>query len=214
MNDIIQVIFSVRFALSAIVFVSLSLLISWLGLWLERRLHDAPFNAWLAEHIGIPLLSALAMILFIAILYPALFPLDALPGFYELLISEKGRMNQLINWVFVLSLMIPMIPVIGPRVEIVLPLQGLVVLALVTNWIGKYLQDPAISLLPSGMDFLWMLIWGVIGARLAVIISEKLGNQLDERLDLIHTAAYLHPILALILQTPTMVIYARGVIPV
>lgn len=213
MNDIIQVIFSVRFALSAIVFVSLSLLISWLGFWLERRLHDAPFNDWLAEHIGIPLLSALAMILFIAILYPALFPLEVLPGFYELLITEKGRMNQLINWVFVLSLMIPLIPVIGPRVEIVLPLQGLVVLALVTSWIAKYLQNSAISLLPSGMDFLWMLAWGVLGARLAVLISEKLGTQLDERLDLLHTGAYLYPILALILQTPTMVIYARSVIP-
>ena len=213
MDEIVRVIFSARFALSSAAFILLSLSISWLSFWLENKLHDAPFNDWMAEHIGIPLLNTLAMILFIAILYPSLFSLEGLPGFYTLLVSETGRMNQMINWVFVLSLLIPMIPVIGPRIEIVLPIQGLVVLGLIANWLGRHLNDPEISLLPSGMDFLWMLILGILGARLAVFLSRQLGELIDMKYHVAHSGAYMYPVFALIFQTPTLVIYARGIIP-
>ena len=214
MNDIIQVVFSARFFLAAFVFVLLSLLISWLGIWLQEKLHDAPFNDWLAEHVGIPLLNVIAMILFIAILYPALFPQEATPSFLTLLASESGRMNQLVNWVFALSLMIPMIPVLGPRIEIVFPIQGIVIVGLITNWMSEYLEDPLISLLPGGLDFLWMLIWGVIGARLAVTLSRAIGDYIDGQYHLTHTGAFIYPILALILQTPTLALYARSVMSV
>jgi len=214
MNDIIQVVFSARFFLAAFVFVLLSLLISWLGIWLQEKLHDAPFNDWLAEHVGIPLLNVIAMILFIAILYPALFPQEVTPSFLTLLTSESGRMNQLVNWVFALSLMIPMIPVLGPRIEIVFPIQGIVIVGLITNWMSEYLEDPLISLLPGGLDFLWMLIWGVIGARLAVTLSRAIGDYIDGQYHLTHTGAFIYPILALILQTPTLALYARSVMSV
>jgi hypothetical protein len=213
MNDILSVVFSPRFFLSAGVFISLSLLISWAGLWLQHRLQDHPFNDWLVEHIGIPLLNALAMILFIAILYPVLFPLESLPDFYTLLSSEAGRINQLINWIFVLSLMIPMIPVLGPRIEIVLPIQGLVVLALIANWLGTHLGAQAISMLPSAIDVMWMLVWGVIAARLAVHLSTQLGEQIDYRYHMADAGTFLYPIFALIFQTPTLAIYARGILP-
>ena len=213
MNDILSVVFSPRFFLSSALFISLSLLISWLGLWLQHRLHEHPFNDWLVEHIGIPLLSALAMILFIAILYPVLFPLESLPSFYTLLSSEAGRMNQLINWVFVLSLMIPMIPILGPRIEIVLPIQGLVVVALITNWLSTHLNDTAISMLPPAIDIMWMLIWGAIAARLAVHLSRQLGEHIDYRYHVADAGTFLYPIFALIFQTPTLAIYARSVIP-
>lgn len=214
MNDIIQVVFSPRFFLAAVVFVLLSLLITWLGIWLQKKLHDAPFNDWLAEHVGIPLLNVIAMILFIAILYPVLFPQEAIPSFLTLLTAESGRMNQLVNWVFVLSLMIPMIPVLGPRIEIVFPIQGIVVVGLITNWMSQYLEDPRISLLPGGMDFLWMLILGVIGARLAVSLSRAAGDYIDGQYHLAHTGAFIYPILALILQTPTLALYARSVMSI
>ena len=214
MNDIIQVVFSPRFFLAAVVFVILSLLVTWLGICLQEKLHDAPFNDWLAEHVGIPLLHVITMILFIAILFPVLFPQEAIPSFLTLLTSESGRMNQLVNWVFVLSLMIPMIPVLGPRIEIVFPIQGIVIVGLITNWIAIYLDAPRITLLPGGMDFLLMLIWGVIGARLAVSLSRTAGDYIDGQYHLAHTGAFIYPILALILQTPTLTLYARGVMSV
>lgn len=210
MNDILDVIISTRFFVATLIYSLLVFMIFWLDLWLEEKLHDVHFSDWMVEHFGIPLLHALAMILFVIILYPELFPLDPLPSISDLVSDGEGRIQHMMNWVFVIALLIPMIPVIGPRIEIILPVQGLIVLVILTRWLIQYVGSDQISLLPTGTTVGAMLLTGIAGSLLTVYLTQYLGQWSDRRFNVDHSGTLLYPILALITQTPTLALYARG----
>lgn len=211
MNDVLDVIISTRFFAATLIYSLLILLIFWLDLWLEAKLHDVPVSDWLVEHFGIPLLHALAMILFVIILYPELFPLDPLPSVSELVRDGEGRVQHMMNWVFVIALLIPMIPVIGPRVEIILPVQGLIVLIILSRWLIQYSGSEQMSLFPSGATLGAMFLTGIVGSFLTVYLTQYLGQWSDRRFNVDHSGTLLYPMLALITQTPTLALYARAV---
>jgi hypothetical protein len=211
MNDILDVIFTTRFFAATLIYSLLTLLISWLDLWLEDKLHDIPVSDWLAEHFGIPLLHVLAMIVFIILLYPVLFAIDPLPSIVQLISNGEGRIQHMMNWVFVIALLIPMIPLIGPRVEIILPVQGLVVLVILSRWLVQFLDYDQISLIPHGATLGAMLMTGLAGSYLTVVITQHLGRWSDEKFNVQHSGTLLYPILALVIQTPTLALYARGI---
>jgi len=211
MNDVLDVIISTRFFAATLIYSLLILLIFWLDLWLEAKLHDVPVSDWLVEHFGIPLLHALAMILFVIILYPELFTIDPLPSVSELVRDGEGRVQHMMNWVFVIALLIPMIPVIGPRIEIILPVQGLIVLIILSRWLIQYSGSEQMSLFPSGATLGGMFLTGIVGSFLTVYLTQYLGQWSDRRFNVDHSGTLLYPMLALITQTPTLALYARGI---
>jgi hypothetical protein len=211
MSGILDVILSTRFVAATLIYTLLTLSISWLDLWLEEKLHDVPVSDWLAEHFGIPLLRALSMIVFIILLYPELFPLESLPSISQLLADGDGRIQHMVNWVFVIALLLPLIPLLGPRIEIVLPVQGLVVLIILSRWLMQYLGLDDISLVPSALTIGAMMLTGVLGSYLTVIISQHLGRWIDRQFIVHHGATLIYPLLALVIQTPTLAIYVQGV---
>lgn len=210
MNDVLDVIISTRFLASTLIYCLAILLIFWVDRWLETKLHDVPVSDWLVEHFGIPLLHTLAMILFVIILYPELFILEPLPTLSELVSDGEGRVQHMINWVFVLALLIPLIPVLGPRIEIILPIQGLIVLVILSRWLMQYRGMEQFSLLPDGATLGSMFLTGVAGSFLTVYLTQHLGQWSDRRFNVNHSGTVLYPILALITQTPTLALYARG----
>lgn len=211
MSGILDVILSTRFVAATLIYTLLTLSISWLDLWLEEKLHDVPVSDWLAEHFGIPLLRALSMIVFIILLYPELFPLESLPSISQLLADGDGRIQHMVNWVFVIALLLPLIPLLGPRIEIVLPVQGLVVLIILSRWLMQYLGLDDISLVPSALTIGAMMLTGVLGSYLTVIISQHLGRWIDRQFIVHHGATLIYPLLALVIQTPTLALYVQGV---
>jgi len=211
MNDILDVIISTRFFAATLIYSLLILLIGWLDLWLEEKLHDVQVSDWLVEHFGIPLLHALAMILFVTILYPELFSLDPLPSISELVRDGDGRIQHVMNWVFVIALLIPMIPIIGPRIEIILPIQGLVVVVILSRWLTQYLELNQVSMFPDGATLSVLLMTGIAGSYLTVYITQHLGRWSDRQFNVDHSGTLLYPMLALVMQTPTLALYARSV---
>jgi hypothetical protein len=211
MSGILDVILSTRFVAATLIYTLLTLAVSWLDLWLEEKLHDVPVSDWLAEHFGIPLLRVLSMIVFIILLYPELFSLDPLPSITQLVADGEGRIQHMMNWVFVIALLLPMIPLLGPRIEIVLPVQGLVVLVILSRWLIQYLGLQDVSLIPSASIFGAMMITGVVGSYLTVSVSQHLGRWIDRQFTVHHGATLIYPLLALVIQTPTLALYVQGV---
>ena len=211
MSGILDVILSTRFIAATLTYTLLTLSVSGLDLWLEEKLHDVPVSDWLAEHFGIPLLRVLSMIVFIILLYPELFSLEPLPSITQLLSNGEGRIQHMMNWVFVIALLLPLIPLLGPRIEIVLPVQGLVVLVILSRWLIQYLGLEGLSLFPSASTVGAMMFTGVLGSYLTVFISQHLGQWIDRQFTVHHGATLIHPLLALVIQTPTLSLYVQGV---
>jgi hypothetical protein len=211
MSGILDVILSTRFVAATLIYTLLTLAVSWLDLWLEEKLHDVPVSDWLAEHFGIPLLRVLSMIVFFILLYPELFSFDPLPSITQLVADGEGRIQHMMNWVFVIALLLPMIPLLGPRIEIVLPVQGLVVLVILSRWLIQYLGLQDVSLIPSASIFGAMMITGVVGSYLTVSVSQHLGRWIDRQFTVHHGATLIYPLLALVIQTPTLALYVQGV---
>jgi hypothetical protein len=211
MSGLLDVILSTRFVVATLIYTLLSLFVSWLDLWLEEKLHDVPVSDWLAEHFGIPLLRVLSMIIFIILLYPELFSLEPLPSITQLLANGEGRIQHMMNWVFVIALLLPLVPMLGPRIEIVLPVQGLVVLVILSRWLVQYHGLKDVSLLPSGTIVGAMLITGALGSYLTVSISQHMGRWIDRQFTVHHGGTLIYPLLALVIQTPTLALYVQGV---
>lgn len=214
MSGILDVILSTRFVAATLIYSLLTLMITWLDLWLEEKLHDVPVSDWMVEHFGIPLLHALSMVVFIVILYPVLFDLESLPTVSELLSDGEGRIQHMVNWVFVIALLLPLIPLLGPRIEIVLPVQGLVVLVILSRWLMQYLDLENISLIPNTSNLGAMILTGILGSYLTVYITHHLGRWIDDQFNVQHGGTLIYPMLALVMQTPTLALYARGVFDV
>lgn len=211
MSTVLDVILSTRFVAATLIYSLLTLFTTWLDLWLGEKLHDIPVSDWLVEHFGIPLLHALSMIVFIIILYPVLFGLEPLPTVSDLLADGEGRIQHMVNWVFVIALLLPMIPLLGPRIEIVLPVQGLVVLVILSRWLMQYLDLKDASLIPDASTLGAMVLTGVIGSYLTVFITQHLGRWIDDQFDVHHGGTLIYPMLALVMQTPTLALYVQGV---
>jgi hypothetical protein len=211
MSGVLDVILSARFVAATLIYTLLTLSVSWLDLWLEEKLHEVPVSDWLAEHFGIPLLRALSMIVFIILLYPELFQFEPLPSINQLLADGEGRIQHMVNWVFVIALLLPLIPVLGPRIEIVLPVQGLIVLVILSHWLIQYIGLEDVSLFPSASVFSAMMLTGVLGSYLTVVISQHLGRWIDRQFTVHHGATLIYPLLALVIQTPTLALYVQGV---
>jgi len=210
MTAIIEVFTAPVFFVAAVVYLILTLSISLLEIKMHEALQEVSLSHWLALHFGFPLLYSLAMILFISLIYPELFGLANAPGLGALLESGEGRMHQMVNWAFIFALFIPMIPVIGPRLDIVLPVQGLVVVYLLGNWMSQYMGSPGISPIPSGEYFVPIIISGIVAVFLTILMTRSISERVETHYHLSQSEHVIYPILALLMHTPTLVFYARG----
>lgn len=139
------------------------------------RMAEHSITAWLAEQVYLPLARILSILLFISLAYPVLFGLREAPGIYSLLAGGEQRISQLINLGFLLSLFLPLLPVIGRVPSLVLPAQGMLAAAVLFNWLAPS-QGLTVSLWPGWITLGWVLLWAVLGQRLAVWIAQQLGE--------------------------------------
>ena len=68
-----------------------------LEFWIERRFHDNPPALWLREHLGLPLLRAACVVLFVYLAYPALFGLREAPSLMVLLAAHENGTSTVVG---------------------------------------------------------------------------------------------------------------------
>ena len=92
-------------------------------------IHDRLENRTLQfiwDRIGTPLLRTFLIIAFILLVYPLNFGMETAPKINVLLNVDKIRIDYLINIIFLLTFLFPLIPVIGKWDELIIPLQGII----------------------------------------------------------------------------------------
>jgi hypothetical protein len=94
------------------------------------------------------MLRAAALALFVLVAYPALFGVYDAPAVGALLAGGRGRLIQLVGLVFLLSLLLPLVPVLGSP-AFALPIQGAAGAALVAGWLAAATGSPPPGLWPG-----------------------------------------------------------------
>lgn len=146
---------------------------------IERRflavLAEHTVTGWLGEHVYLPLARIFSVLLFIALAYPVLYGLREAPGFLALLGSGAQRLSHLVNLAFLLSLLLPLLPLAGRLPGLVLPAQGLLAAAMLFRWLAQARGVEA-QLWPGWTTAGLIVLWLVLGQRLAAGIAQWLGD--------------------------------------
>ncbi len=173
--NLIDAIAQPRILLACLCFGCVNLLLANCEQHFFTRMAEHSITAWLAEHVYLPLARIFSILLFISLAYPALFGLREAPGIFSLLADGEHRVSHLINLGFLLSLLLPLLPVLGRLPSLVLPAQGLLAAAMLFTWLART-RDLEVSLWPGWITMGLVLLWAVLGQRIAVWIAQQCGD--------------------------------------
>lgn len=179
----------------------------------EMRFHAAMaehgITAWLAEHFYLPLARLFTMLVFIGFAYPALFGLRDAPGILMLLDADPQRMSRLINLGFMLSLLLPLLPVLGRLPSLVLPAQGLLAAALLFSWLAQA-RGVDVTLWPGGYRAGLILVWLILGQRLALWTAQHFSDGWRTQTGNGDRARLYYETVILFFQMPAILLYTLG----
>ncbi|MCU0936549.1 MAG: hypothetical protein MUF66_10905 [Gammaproteobacteria bacterium] len=180
--------------------------------WLSARVPKHAGHSvvvWLWEHFYLPLLRAAALAGFILLAYPGLFGVAEGPGVGALIADGHARVSHLLGVVFLLSLALPAVPVVGGP-ALALPVQGAAGSALVFHWLAEALGVPAVGYWPGtpallGAAALAYGAWWAAGwaASALELTGRRLWNVAD-------AGEVAYQALLLFLQAPALLVYSLG----
>ena len=176
-----------------------------------HRVHDAvadaPVSEWVLERVGRPLARALAMSAFILAAYPTLFGWDAAP-LLPALVDDSHHLRDLVNVAFVLTLLLPFVPVIGQVSGLILPVQGVALACLVLHWVGVS-AGVNVAYWPGAGAFALALALALPAPFAARSLAARVGRWLDRRTEREGFASVLAEGLLLAFQAPAILAFTH-----
>ena len=160
---IVEIIVSGKFIVALFIYgVFIALLYPFMDRIYDRLEH--PLLQWKWDHIAMPLLEVALMVLFIILAYPVIFGVQDAPSIISLFSKDELRINYLVNLLFVISLLFPLIPIIGNWYELILPLQGIAASMMIFSWLTASVSVTDYSFWPGWEPRLRRTAFGVHGA--------------------------------------------------
>ncbi len=205
--SIIQILFSSDLVCAYLVYLGSILIFIPLFEWIHRKL-DYFVLQWAWDHIGMPQLRAVLMVIFIFIAYPLIFGLSDAPPLSTLLAVDDMRIHYMINTVFVLTLLFPLIPVIGNWDEFILPAQGIAASLLLFSWLSEAREISDVSYWPGFNTLACMLVIAIGTHWLAVSVSSHLGHLLDKKFHVLDSGGIISRGIILFMQSPSILIFS------
>ncbi|MEM7026613.1 MAG: hypothetical protein AAF410_00125 [Pseudomonadota bacterium] len=160
--------------------------------------------------IGMPIVRALLLMLFILLAYPVSFGLERAPALSELMNVESERMNIMFNLLFLITFIYPIVPIIGKADALMIPLQGMIALIILFYWLAEKVALKEYSLLPDPGTGSIIIVLCALTYFFAKHISIFLGQWLDNTF---HREGYqvlvFHAVI-MIMQTPVIYLYGHA----
>jgi hypothetical protein len=207
--SVIQIILSGRVLLAALVYAAASISSIWIFDRVYRAL-DEEILSWAWVHIGMPLLRAALMLVFILLAYPTLFGLVEAPALGNLLASDPLRVNHLLNLLFIVTLLFPLVPVLGEWDELVLPVQGITASMLLFSWLAEATGAGNVHYWPGWESVAIMAGLAMVTHWLAMVLAGTAGEELNRSLNVENAGELLARALVLFLQYPVIVVFCHG----
>lgn len=200
------VLFSAPLLSAALVYGLAAVVEAALEMRLRPRLERAALH-WAWDHVLGPLARAALLVLFILAAYPALYGLADAPPLGTLL-GGAQRVGHLLNTVFLLSLLLPALPLISRLPALVLPLQACIACALLWVWMRQAQGLPAAGLWPGLPVAGLLLLYAGFSHWVAARAAAAAGDWLDRRFDVLGCEELLARTGLLWLQLPAILLYS------
>lgn len=184
-----------------LVFLPLSVVL----LLAEFRLHAVigsnALQAWLATHLYLPLMRATALLVFIFVAHPELYGLSNAPSLGSLMAAGHYRFDQLVNLLLIVSLLLPLLPLVSRLAGATLALQGMLATALIASWMAS---ESALNLrlIPDIGVAIRIIAILLVARLLADLLAEEFIQDRARRAISIEAAR-------MAAQLPAILIYAR-----
>lgn len=200
--------------LSGRLWLAISLYLGW-AMWFEylgARLHhrfQGPLEGWAIDGVFLALARTTAILMFVAIAYPAIFHLADGPSLNQLLNGGSMRVNHLLNITLLLTLLLPLIPAFSQRPDVILPLQFVFILALLFDWLGHHFELSTWSLWPELSTAFSMFAWVAAAPFLAGLFARLAANVTDQLWQPSDIEQFYYEFVLLVLQLPAVLLYTR-----
>lgn len=204
--SITDAIFTIDFLVAVGVYAVMTPVCLYIFLHVHHAL-EHPFLLWQWDNIAGPLLKAGLMLVFITLLYPSLFGLQDAPTLASLHASDETRVHSMLNLLFLITLLFPLIPIIGKFDQLILPLQGIAATTLLFSWLAAALQLDNISYWPGLNVLLVLVVIAFISHFLSLKIAQVLGDYLDEQFTVKHSADLVAKGILIFMQGPIILIF-------
>ena len=206
--DTLTALASPTLLLALTAYTLVSLLLEWLGRRLLTTVSDVESSHWLFERLLIPSARALALVVFILLAYPTLFGFTEAPSLGSLLSAGRGRISHLVNLTFVLSLLLPLLPIIGRLPALVLPIQGMAAASLLFHWWVASLPSQQVEFWPDWPVLGILITMAFASHALAKQLAAKIATGLMQKFEKAEMEALIYRSIILILQAPVILFYS------
>lgn len=178
---------------------------------LTQAVHHVRVTAWIVEHVGVPLARTAALLLFIFAAYPLLYGVSWAPPLTTVLFDNGGHLRYLLNSVFLVTLLLPLLPLSIARIQLILPLQGVTAAALLFHWIASAMGHSEIDYWPGNIAALAIVILGLLIGPFAAAIGQFSGETIDRLFERYDGEQLVTDGVTLLLQLPLLLIYTLSV---
>jgi len=189
-----------------------------------HRIQPVAVSHWIAKHVGSPFIHVLLLVAFIYMSYPVLYGYGLenlpehqnisgeaiLPTLTELLNFQSGQTMKMINTLFIISILLPLIPVINRFIALILPLQAIAGSAVLYSWLGNY-TGIDYSLNPGMQALALIVLFSFIAELIARALSKLMGQTLNNQYHTHDMEKVIHKSTLLILQVPILLIYTLNI---
>ena len=207
--SIVQIMLSGEFLLALAVYAALVIVSVPCFNAAHSHLQNTILN-WPWEHIARPLLRALLMMVFIGLAYPVIFGLGEAPALFDLLAKGNHRINLLLNLMFLLTLVFPMLPLIGDQDELILPAQAILACSLLFSWLAAETGVTNVHYWPGIVALIFIFLIAFISHRLASFLSHHAGHYVDEKFHLAESGELISRAFILFMQSPAILLYSAA----
>ncbi len=183
----------------------------------QRFLHKiGPVSGshWIAKHIGEPFIHVLLLVAFIYMTYPVLFGMEShnaagdriLPSLSNLLNATNAPTMKLINTLFIISVLLPLIPVVNHFIALILPLQAIAAGAILYGWLANY-TGIEYALFPGYKVLAVIVLLSLLADLAAKALAQLFGQSFNEKYRTRDVQKIIHKSALLIFQVPVLLIY-------
>ena len=205
--SLLESLFHPQLLLALALFAIISVLVEVVAYQLLSTIAEVAPSSWLMQHTVIPAARALALVTFILVAYPVLFGVESAPAVRELLAVERLRLSNLVNVIFLLSLLLPLIPVFSRWPALLLPIQGFAAATMVFRWWAATQPQVDIHFWPGWSTVLSLLVLAFITHEIAKQLSHHLEKKVDAIIDRHGSGRLIYRTVVMMLQVPVILLY-------
>lgn len=208
--NFIDVLFDSRMLMAIGIYAALAASEPFLERLVERVFVTNTPALWSWEHLGVPLLRAACVVLFVHLAYPALFGLREAPDLHQLLAEHEAGPSTALGLAFLVALAAPILPILNRHPALVLPIQGLLATAFLFAWLADYLHITSASVWP-GSDVMAVVFAGAyLMHRLGRLVGRMLGETVDAATETRGYDTLAVHVITMLAQLPVILIYSTG----